>query len=482
MRTPVRRIATLVAVFALAACAPGTVIVVREPAPPPPPPRPRIEPLEISLARPIRGHLIVQTNRPAYVALFEIVPDRGVALLAPANPHQRTWMLVGLNWVPVSWSVHSALYYGRPSTTAVPARWVYAIASDEPLRLPDEAFHAGYLRHVLGPAYRATNPYVTMRAISRAFVSSVVDEAWAEDAYAIAATHASDPYRTVRIYCANRTMYEVPEEMAHRAWCPVHRAPGSMATKSVPTRPDSVVASNGQRARRLPSSWPVRTPIDRVQEPPRTENAPLASDNVPPKTDLTRTDVRDAKIIKDVSKERRGNAYGHTDDPNVKGRGIENEKRDAPPQHDTPREPRIDKPVIDKVPPIEKMEEKLEKQEEKQLHRDEKQDDKEIRREEKQEEKAEKHEEKAEKHEQKADKPAVTVEPPSPPPAPEPEAKAEKQHEERMVKREEKADQQEDKADKKEEKPQNKEEKKPDSTEDKKAQAKQEQKEHKGKP
>jgi hypothetical protein len=475
MRTRFRRIATLVAAFTLSACAPGTIVVVRQP-PPAPPPRPRIEPLEITLGRPVRGHLIVQTNRPSYVALFEIVPDRGVALLAPAYAHQRTWMLVGLNWVPVSWSVQSALYYGRPATTSVPARWVYAIASDEPLNLPDAAFQPGYLRRVLGPAaYRASNPYVTMRAISRAFVPALVDEAWAEDAYAIPATHSSDPHRTVRIYCANRTVYEVPEEMAHRAWCPVHRPAGGTVVRSTPTRPDSVVATNGQRARRLPSAWPIRTPIDRVQEPPRTENPPVTTDNnTPPRTDPPKTDVKDAKDLKDVLKERikdrrgGGNAYGHTDDANVKGRGIENEKRDAPPQNDPPRDPRIETPVIDKTPPVEKVEEKQEKQEEKQLRQEEKQEAKELRREEKQEEKVEKHEEKAAKHEEKTDKP-VTVEPPPPPPEAPPahreEPKAESKEEKKQEPKEEKKT----------------EDKKPEAKEDKKPDAKEE-KEQKGKP
>ena len=127
MRTPTRRIATLIASVVLAACSSRTIYVVPRQTPP------RLQPLEITLARPVRGQLVVQTNRPSYVALFEIVPERGVALLAPSYAHQRTWMLAGLNWVPVSWKVQSTMYYGRPSGTAVPARWVYAIASDKPL-------------------------------------------------------------------------------------------------------------------------------------------------------------------------------------------------------------------------------------------------------------------------------------------------------------------------------------------------------------
>jgi hypothetical protein len=461
MRSSTRRIATLIASIAITACSSGTVIVVRRPVPPPPPPPPRVEPLEITVARPVRGHLLVQTNRPSYVALFEIVPDRGVALLAPAYAHQRTWMLAGLNWVPVSWKVQSTMYYGPPSGTAIPARWVYAIASDEPLRLPDEAFHPSYMRRALGPtAYRGRNPYVTMRAIARAFVPSVVDEAWAEDAYALAATYASDPYRTVRIYCANRTVYEVPEEMADRAWCPVRGPSGGTVVRSTPTRPDSIVAGNGQRARRrMPETTPVRGPIDRVREPAPPEHAPVANDNNAPRNDTntprndTNTDVRDAKDVKEATKERRGNgnAYGHTDDPNVKGRGIENEKT-AKEKHETekrddPRhEPRVDAPVTTEPnAQPEKVDVKQEKQEEKQLRRE------------------EKHEEKAEKIEHKAEKPAVTVEP-----VREPESPVRKPEVKQEAKPEEKPDV---KAD---EKPEVKAEEKPESKAEPKAETKEE--------
>ncbi len=441
MRTPLRRLATLVASIVLAACSSGTVYVVHRPAPPPPPP-PRIEPLEITLARPVRGQLVVQTNRPSYVALFEIVPDRGVALLAPSYAHQRTWMLAGLNWVPVSWKVQSTMYYGRPSGTALPARWVYAIASDEPLRLPDEAFHPSYMRRVLGPAaYRGTNPHVTMRAISRAFLPSVIDESWAEDAYALAATYASDPYRTVRIYCANRTVYEVPEEVADRAWCPVPAPSGGMIVRTAPARPDSIVAiNNGQRVRRrFPETTPVRAPIDRVSEPTRPEHGPVVIDHPGP-----RTDTPAPKDVKEKEKRGNGNAYGHTDDPNVKGRGIENEKPNDPrrtprietPANGQPQQPQPDKQAEKIEAKQERREDKQIRQEEKQVRQEDKQEAKEARQlqkqevqetrqEPKQEQKAEKSEHKADKVEQKADKPAVTVEPPrqAEPPVSKPEAK-----------------------------------------------------------
>jgi hypothetical protein len=48
-----------------------------------------IEPLELNIGRPSGGQLLLQTNRPAYVAIFEIVPDRGVTLIYPAAMHQQ---------------------------------------------------------------------------------------------------------------------------------------------------------------------------------------------------------------------------------------------------------------------------------------------------------------------------------------------------------------------------------------------------------
>jgi len=432
MRTPIGRAAVLVISLILAACSSGTVIVVRPPAPPPPPPRPRIAPLEVTLARPIRGQLLVQTNRPSYVALFEIVPGRGVALLAPAHPHQRTWMLAGLNWVPVSWKVQSTLYYGRPSGTSVPARWVYAIASDEPLRIPDEAFHPSYMRRALGlAAYRGTNPHLTMRAIARTFVPPVVDEAWAEDAYALPATYASDPYRTVRIYCANRTVYEVPEEVADRAWCPTVSS-GATVVRTPPARPDSVVASNGRRIRiRMPETTPVRVPIDRVPVPTPAEDVPVADERDAPRND---DNAQRPKEVKDDAKTGRGNgnAYGHTDDPNVKGRGIESEKRDDP-----RRTPRVDTPANANPPqsdpdPIDRRNEREQEKEIRAEQREERKADKVERREEnleqRVEQKADKAEQKVERLEQKVDKPAAPAEsqPDVPAVKAEPEAKPEK--------------------------------------------------------
>ena len=79
----------------------GTVVVRQ---PPPPAPMPVvIEPLEVDVTRPHNGKIYVQTNRAAYVAIVEIVPERGATLVYPVSSRQRQFVVPGLRDVPVWW-------------------------------------------------------------------------------------------------------------------------------------------------------------------------------------------------------------------------------------------------------------------------------------------------------------------------------------------------------------------------------------------
>ena len=149
MRAPTRSLLTAF-ILSLAACSSGTTYVVRSrepaPAPPPPPPRvvqqPVVEPLEVVIGRPVRGQLLIQTSRPAYVAIFDIVPERGVTMIRPsAYQRQRRFVVSGLSAIPVWWSpgIQSVPNATRGAADRPQAsRFVYAIASDVPLRLPDD--------------------------------------------------------------------------------------------------------------------------------------------------------------------------------------------------------------------------------------------------------------------------------------------------------------------------------------------------------
>src|SRR5688500_15375049 len=100
------RITSLVAVTLLAACSSGTrtIYVVRDrpvpvPAPAPAPAPAAVPALEIAVGRPSARALPVQTNRAAYVAIFEITPKEGIVLVHPSTPRQAKMVLTGLSSV-----------------------------------------------------------------------------------------------------------------------------------------------------------------------------------------------------------------------------------------------------------------------------------------------------------------------------------------------------------------------------------------------
>jgi len=278
MRTAIRNLAApAILGLALAACSSGITVLRPVPAPAP---VVYVEPLEVDIARPHKGKLFVQTSRAAYVAIFEIVPDRGVELVYPVSPRHGRFVVAGLRDVPTWWESSRVTYHAGWSTSrAYPGRYIYALASDEPLRIPDAAYRPGYLRDVLGSrVYWSANPYLTMRALAREFVPSVRDEEWAEDMYVLSPSYATDRYRVTRVYCRGGAVYEVPWEFADRVWCPTYVRGGSNERGRVTevdmpgnrrplVRPDSVVGDNGRRVATRARGSNGRGPIDRVKEP-----------------------------------------------------------------------------------------------------------------------------------------------------------------------------------------------------------------------
>ena len=292
MRTPL----AVLAASALLACSSGTrIIYVPTPAPAPvsasapaPAPAPRAvpvppRPVAVSIVRVDEHRLLMRTNQPAYLAVFEIVPNRGVTVVYPASPRQRQLALSGSHWLNVSFDSERGDDEGtaRDDRRRRSAHHVYAIASARPLRLTDAAFDDAGLRAMLGSrAYRATDPAVTMTALSRRFVATAVDEDWSDDVYTI-------------------------DMMRQRV-----------------QRPDSVVASNGRpvRERMAPASPRVfRVPpsTDAGNAEPKNRGGESVADNRPsgddggrPANDDSAERGKKAKDKQDDGKQNNGNHYG----------------------------------------------------------------------------------------------------------------------------------------------------------------------------
>ena len=271
MRIPMPAV---LAAIAFLGCSSGThtVVVVRPTTPattvrvPAPVVAPSAVPvalpaLEVALGRPSAAKIVVQTNRPAYIAVFEITPQHGVILAHPSSVRQSTMLLSGISSIPVTWETQ--MVEQRVGATGRPlraARYLYVLASDRPFRMTDAAFQPGYLERVLGPVtYRAAAPQPVTQALVRHFAPSASAGRWAEDMHAVAPAEKGTTYRIARIYCPGGTVFEVPENIADRAWCPAPATPqnpsgrgrgnGSSADESA-SSPDSAVGQDGRRVKR----------------------------------------------------------------------------------------------------------------------------------------------------------------------------------------------------------------------------------------
>lgn len=299
-------------------------------------------PVEITVVRPDQGRLLVQTNRSAYVALFEIVPGRGVALLYPTSARQRSVVLSGLNWLSAWWMLRTPSEERRYSAVnGTTERYVYAVAADRPLRITDDASDPNYLRRVLGPNAYASNPNTVVRALQRQFIPTMLNEEWSEDLYAVAPSYGREPYRIARVYCPDGSVFEVREDMANRAWCPPttrRRVPGYPPPREeaapVATVPDSVLSPTGTRVTRRPLDprqstppyrvpveappTPVHEPVQPVQPTPPPTLGPPAPPP-PPKTQPSPADPRGEKEKDQADNGRR--AHGNPENADPRGRG-----------------------------------------------------------------------------------------------------------------------------------------------------------------
>lgn len=238
------------------------------PTPPPPPVEVAQPPVAVTIVRAEENRLLVSLDRPSYLAVFDIVPGRGVTILYPTSARQRQVTMVGARWLDPRWGTlnrydaASSGRYARNDRSLT--HYVYAVASERPLRLSRSAFDDDLLANMLG--VRATwvdDPYDTRDAIVRQFVSATRDEDWGEDMYMMDAMRAVQTVRVARVYCADGSIMYVREELADRAYCP---RSVNVRGSGWGVRPDSVVSWNG---RRVTHNYDpnARTPVYRI---PRT--------------------------------------------------------------------------------------------------------------------------------------------------------------------------------------------------------------------
>ncbi|HEU4629618.1 MAG TPA: hypothetical protein VFS08_07715 [Gemmatimonadaceae bacterium] len=207
-----------------------------------PAPDPSI-PLDAQLFPPYYGQVAVHLTKPAYIAVFEIVPGRGVSMLYPqsGSGFQQTDEV----WVPMHYSPQRWLYasgastysgfgmgrygfasyagrsyygdgYGVADRFGAPPRYLFLVASEEPLDVAQFQGSGTAIRTYLGlNDYAGYEPYELMERLAYAVLPFVSADGWVSDVYVDwgydwgygvgpGMTAAMASYRTVR--CPDGTL------------------------------------------------------------------------------------------------------------------------------------------------------------------------------------------------------------------------------------------------------------------------------------
>lgn len=194
-------------------------------------------------------NLAVRLNRPAYVAVFEILPGRGVGLVYPTAGQADGFMSGGFIplWRPSNFYQASYLPDAFGYTAQAP-RYLLLIASDEPLRVERFARSPMALRSTLGfQRFASWNPYSLMDDLAEAVLPAMVDDnSWTSDVY----VQWPEPRalrdsrtRLVAVRCSNGRIFYAPLE---------YLTEGSQACPVAVTRSDTTARADTAAIRKLP--------------------------------------------------------------------------------------------------------------------------------------------------------------------------------------------------------------------------------------
>ena len=162
------------------------------------------------------GGLSFVINRPAHVAIFEIVPGRGVSLLYPAYEHENALIRSGYhNPVGTLSRTTGRWFYSSVgwSTGWEGPRYLYLVASARPLRIDNLMHSPSAVRSFLGlTAFTSHNAFATMESLTWEVLPFQSDADWATDVYVQwpAAPRSSYLAQRVRIQCADGRILLVP--------------------------------------------------------------------------------------------------------------------------------------------------------------------------------------------------------------------------------------------------------------------------------
>lgn len=202
-------------------------------------------------------------NREAHVALFEIVPGRGVSMVYPVS--SADVRASDAHYANLTVQHGRAFYYSDPfGHSAYQPRYYYLVASVAPLNLTRLRSSLGATRKVLGPMFASYRPYDVIDRLTELTVPMQADEDWTTDILVDWPMPAPPRFASSMsrvIACANGRLAVVPRDY------PYYGCPGDPRTEAKgdsSKRPSADSAGSDSVRHRRPEARPA---------PPRPELA-----------------------------------------------------------------------------------------------------------------------------------------------------------------------------------------------------------------
>lgn len=321
----------------------------------PAPPAEGMDPAQYD-GRPLRarivngsGQLMVSTSRPAHVAIFEIIPGRGVGLLYPAYRGERNYLYGGLNSIFLTRS-RSYYSYFQPAplfTTASRGspRYLYMIASDAPLRLGSYLGAPGALRRELGlTRFASSSPYGLADDLADLVLPYGAAGDWTDDMFVVwpEQSYGSEypAEQWIRVQCEDGRIIQGP---AYYVYGSCARQAGVPPLVRDPEQPVDSSAVK-EPARQRPEAGEPGTGTGAAAAPP-----PVVVEAIPEPEPARRPGVRvpersAERELVDAGRGREGES-GHS--PRVERRSDAEpqvERRAEAPQQAERPEPRVERP------------------------------------------------------------------------------------------------------------------------------------------
>ncbi|MGH7482934.1 MAG: hypothetical protein ACRELV_12335 [Longimicrobiales bacterium] len=143
-------------------------------------------PLEARVWQNFDGGIAFYTNRPAHVAVFEVVPERGVGLAYPSFGGQSR-LVSGVRYLSYGFDSYRWAYQTQSFASLSPRPYYYLlVASDAPLRIDDFVGSPFALRRALSHTrYVAWRPFETMESLTQMVLPASRGAEYAVDVFTV---------------------------------------------------------------------------------------------------------------------------------------------------------------------------------------------------------------------------------------------------------------------------------------------------------